>query len=1575
MPFILSLTTAYTPDISVVKNKSPAREIKYFDDSSNLLVLRDEHLLISKNDGKSFEEIPDIKDPIIYFEMDPTNKNRAFAMTLSQKQYITEDQGNKWRTFEIDIFNGEMASIPKITFNFENPNYLMISNYECPEGQRLNRNCKHRYFFTKDGFKSKPNKLPVDAHVCRFAKSTKTSKIGKSETIFCTVNQLNSYGHIVESHLYNSNDFFQNKNEIKIKPLDSSSGEIIDVKIEEDFMIVVLRMDKFNEKSLINAYVSRDGENFVRADLDIDIKYGVMSFLPSSVSSLFLTIMDFNSRAFQTASFYGSDSSGLHFTKLLDNVAGGNIQKIENIDGAWIANIGVDSNNPYDGDKSLLDNLFGGTYAKSIVSKVSINDGKDWSLIKLNDNSCKIEDECSLHLWDFTELDGEGKFVTGPTPGILLGVGNKGKNLAHEFEKMKTYVSRDGGVTWNKALDFPAVFAFGDQGNVILAVPYNGKKKYEAAKHFYFSLDQGKSWEKVDLEHPIYPLSILTTIDGTSRKFIIGGIDDSRRAENEYIYSVDFTNAFDGKTCGDDDFEEFVARKSNDNGNDEPLCVYGHREKFRRRKQDAKCFVNKLFEDIKVIEDPCQCTEHDFECGPGFRILEKESTNVCVPDRKQLTQLCQSKSEITLPNKVLVEGNKCNMGDKKLEDFVSQETLKCSDYVDNGGDGNGDKQNPNQGDSNQIEVHINDFGGKLSQYQYIAESKDNNAADNVVIKTMDDRLWISNNGGVSFVRVPISDKILGFYAGPIPGQITLITATNIIYVSDDGGATFIKRKVPTQPSPRVDRAIAFHSKNVERFIWFGEECESNGRCTSNAYITDDAGATFNKLMANVRTCDYVGAVLESGDHELIYCSGQNSLDNNNNNNKNKNKLALFSLKESSLEEPKKIFENIVGYAITGTYVVVATIDDKTDSLLSKVTVDGDIFADADFPHDLKVEPHQAFTVLDSSSKAVFMHVTTNEKPNFEYGQLLKSNSNGTYFVLTLDNVNRNTVGYVDFDKIDGLEGTIIANVVANAQANEGTKNLQTLISHNDGSEWDKLVPPTIDSEGIKYPCTGQSLNKCALHLHGFTERADYRDTFSSGSATGFLIGVGNVGEFLTPMDDPSTATFLSTDGGVTWKEIKKGVYMWEYGDQGTILVLVNAVENTDVLYYSLDEGQTWKEYKFSDYKVNIYDLATVPTDTARKFIIFAENPKDHRDIQTFTIDFTNIYPRQCQLNLDDPEHDDYEYWSPTHPIGGDKCIFGHESKYLRRAKGHTDCFIGSAPLSEGYKLEKNCSCTRRDYECDYNYVRDVNDNTCKLVKGMTSADRKTTMCSKENAFQYFESTGYRKIPLSTCKGGQQFDNWNPKPCPGKEKQFNEYYGREVKGHKLFFLIFIPLIIFLATVLFVYDRGIRRNGGFKRLGQIRLNDDDDDFNPIENDQIDVVVNKIVKGGVYTVAVLIATVKTIRKIDRMMLEKLGNVIFRRSPGRRNYVSVPNDLDEEEELFGDYQDNLDDELEDAVFNQDDNLVRTPFADDVEEEEEEREGEGEGEQSNPSDERLFDIDDNEDEDEQHEVNKPTTS
>lgn len=61
-----------------------------------------------------------------------------------------------------------------------------------------------------------------------------------------------------------------------------------------------------------------------------------------------------------------------------------------------------------------------------------------------------------------------------------------------------------------------------------------------------------------------------------------------------------------------------------------------------------------------------------------------------------------------------------------------------------------------------------------------------------------------------------------------------------------------------------------------------------------------------------------------------------------------------------------------------------------------------------------------------------------------------------------------------------------------------------------------------------------------------------------------------------------------------------------------------------------------------------------------------------------------------------------------------------------------------------------------------------------------------------------------------------------------------------------------------------------------MGQIRL-DEEDGFNPIENDQVDVVVNKIVRGGIFTAAIVVATAKTILKIDRMLLEKVSNAIL--------------------------------------------------------------------------------------------------
>jgi len=51
------------------------------------------------------------------------------------------------------------------------------------------------------------------------------------------------------------------------------------------------------------------------------------------------------------------------------------------------------------------------------------------------------------------------------------------------------------------------------------------------------------------------------------------------------------------------------------------------------------------------------------------------------------------------------------------------------------------------------------------------------------------------------------------------------------------------------------------------------------------------------------------------------------------------------------------------------------------------------------------------------------------------------------------------------------------------------------------------------------------------------------------------MGVGNVGEYLTSYSEGNT--YLTTEAGYTWKEVRKGAYMYEFGDQGGIIVMVD----------------------------------------------------------------------------------------------------------------------------------------------------------------------------------------------------------------------------------------------------------------------------------------------------------------------------------------------------------------------------------------------------------------------------------
>ena len=264
---------------------------------------------------------------------------------------------------------------------------------------------------------------------------------------------------------------------------------------------------------------------------------------------------------------------------------------------------------------------------------------------------------------------------------------------------------------------------------------------------------------------------------------------------------------------------------------------------------------------------------------------------------------------------------------------------------------------------------------------------------------------------------------------------------------------------------------------------------------------------------------------------------------------------------------------VVAFAIVSKFAVVAlrNVDSVDGAMLLYVTVDAKTWAKAQFPHASSAQLREnAYTLLESTTHSLAVDVVLQDKSPI--GTLFISNSNGTFFVETLKDTNRNGMGYVDYERIYGVEGIGMANTVINAQEVEtrgAQKKLRTMITFNDGSSWTTLRPPTEDMNGQNIPCDPAL---CSLHFHSVTTPHNFGRIFSS-PAPGLVMGVGSIGESL--WEYKSSDTFLSTDAGVTWKMISNNAHKYEFGDLGSILVIVDDEEVTDTVRYSLDLGKTW----------------------------------------------------------------------------------------------------------------------------------------------------------------------------------------------------------------------------------------------------------------------------------------------------------------------------------------------------------------------------------------------------------------
>ncbi|KAK9233929.1 hypothetical protein V1525DRAFT_436104 [Lipomyces kononenkoae] len=715
-----------------------------------------------------------------------------------------------------------------------------------------------------------------------------------------------------------------------------------------------------------------------------------------------------------------------------------------------------------------------------------------------------------------------------------------------------------------------------------------------------------------------------------------------------------------------------------------------------------------------------------------------------------------------------------------------------------------------------IGVISNVIESKVDEYYYLERPQDSNEKDESIILRTDSKVvYITYDHGATWQPVSSSDDIIAIYPHPYEqGSVYLITNTNKILVSTDRGKNFSPIKTPTPPSLGGTQIITFHKYRPDWLIWHGQaDCSNPLGCPTQAHYSHNNGKSWTALTTPVKQCTFAVGLQKPADENLIFCGRELS---------NTGLSTFVQLVSSSdyfknAKNEKVHFEEIIDFAIQNDFFIVASLDqDDRTSLRMDVSIDGDIFSHAKWPPSFKVARQQAYTILDTSTKAIVLQVTVNGERGAEFGTILKSNSNGTSYVTSIENTNRNEWGYVDFEKMQGIEGISIVNVVSNPREAVGgdKKKLRSKITFDDGASWQYLAPPAVDSTGQSTGCTNAG-EECSLNLHGYTERTDVRHTYSSASAVGLMVGVGNVGPALTSFGEGNT--YLTNDGGATWKELAKGTNMWEFGDQGSIILLVESPAPTNKLRYTFNEGQTWETLEFFDTVVDVYDISTVPSDTSRKFLIHGKQADATGKTLLVQVDFTGTTDVKCVLNEKDEAHDDFELWTPARPGATTQCLFGHETTYHRKVPDHM-CYIGDK-IPQPHAEIRNCSCTRLDFECDENYSL-ANDGTCALVPGYQPPDHSARCRQMPGLVEYSEPTGYRKIPLSTCVGGEALDISKLHACPGHEKEFENRH-RGVHGFVLFLLIMLPFCMAGVIAYLVY------NHYYGQYGQIRLGETDFD----------------------------------------------------------------------------------------------------------------------------------------------------
>lgn len=555
---------------------------------------------------------------------------------------------------------------------------------------------------------------------------------------------------------------------------------------------------------------------------------------------------------------------------------------------------------------------------------------------------------------------------------------------------------------------------------------------------------------------------------------------------------------------------------------------------------------------------------------------------------------------------------------------------------------------------------------------------------------------------------------------------------------------------------------------------------NNSKCKAknDLYYTKDQGLNWNFIKSNI--IEYIWAK----EADYSYLSSLYRIFYIEESDKNK-----LYYSDNFMNVTDIVYSDVSQFVMTKNYIFIETTKKNENGDKYFITSTFGFFYHLN-PIQLNQIPDENYqvTVLDTKMKSFGYIVVSVDYNGIKLYSLYYSDSFTSKYELVLENlVCEFEYANCEFNTVESLEGVIVANVyddkAINKIKNFGpksnyykgsnsnlydtiSKNIYTVISYDFGKSWAKIKAPKKDADNNPINCSNCNLN---LFLNNSKQFKSFEGIKFSPSAPGIILCQGSISRYLDTNNKERMGLFLSTDGGITFKQIMKGKLIYDFVDQGGFIITAEKNKLTKNMKISYDLGDTWKNIIIAekDIKVNGFDMGVLKDD--HKFLVIGhtiENYINKGDI--ITVDLTGFHERDC-VHSPNKEKSDYEEFRPYSFYNNNisKCFNGREIVYLRKKKNRL-CYNNDK--FELFKIKRFCECTEDDWHCDFGYYR--NDaSECVPIKDFKDVKYSIVNYHYKNADitipkncngYYFKSSGYKKNYNTNCSGGI------------------EHYGKEVK---------------------------------------------------------------------------------------------------------------------------------------------------------------------------------------------------